>query len=77
MEQQATVGDGGSGVKIVCGTGEEDGALIVFIETDAFPKGRVLRVYVNDGAVYSAHVEKADHNTEYIADYIDEVNSLS
>ncbi|MCK0441246.1 hypothetical protein MUG78_17750 [Gordonia alkaliphila] len=77
MSETVTVGDGGAAVQIFATTGAEDGALIIDIDTRNLPADRVLRVYVNDGSVYSARIGAGDHNLDYIGEYIDEVNSKS
>lgn len=51
-----------------------DGAFVIHLDTDELSVDRVLRVNVNDGPVYCAHVERGDHNTDYIGEYINEVN---
>jgi hypothetical protein len=44
------------------------GAFVIFIDTGGLPENRILRISVNDGAVFSARPERGDHNLDYIND---------
>lgn len=52
-----------------------DGAFVIFIDTGELPEDRILRINVNDGAVFSARPEQGDHNLDYIGDYINDVDT--
>lgn len=66
--------ESGDQVEISVGKGVHDNAFVIHIDTSELPEDRVLRVNVNDAAVYNAHVERGDHNLDYLGEYIDEVN---
>lgn len=50
-----------------------DGAALVQIDTSALDPARRCRVYVNDGPVYDAVPDEADHDTDHLAAYLDEL----
>ncbi|UGT58855.1 hypothetical protein [Nocardia asteroides] len=50
-----------------------DGAALVQIDTIALDPARRCRVYVNDGPVYDAVPDEADHDTDHLAAYLDEL----
>ncbi|MFF2088559.1 hypothetical protein ACFVVM_32650 [Nocardia sp. NPDC058176] len=50
-----------------------DGAALVHVDTSALDPSRRCRVTVNDGAVYDAIPDEADHNLDQVADYLAEL----
>lgn len=57
----------------------DDGSIVVQIDTREGMSGagaERLRVYINDGAVYSAHVERGDHDIQDVGAYANELAAV-